>query len=408
MVGNAARNNTASAPQQQNEQENSARLAAELFPILAPMDMDNNYLNFSQDTGVSPAEVNSHATSLATRIAGITASHRPNSTQERVTMDERTTTIEERMRTEALPSPTPTPSIRSRQREQNSQINCYSNQDKIDKLVTVFDQQFNMFLRARRARRDTMIRGILNSYSRTDQEISAGRLGTPLQQLDPQRRARDVGTRDGGEQISEDPNEPSSNQTIHNDSSTPSTGAHKQPATNCHRAERPFTHTGPLSSTTPRDSIPGSWPGTEPRFQQRTTSSTTITAAATEAFHAQAAASGRSRTTPSSSSSTATPLQQRVPSPTPIQTRLPGRVSGASASSSAPATAPPSSPRARGRSMERIQEELEEQLRSNNSNHGDRRMVNGGRELRGRMQRIRGRGRGQAQYRGPRGPRGPR
>ncbi|KNF05834.1 hypothetical protein PSTG_01231 [Puccinia striiformis f. sp. tritici PST-78] len=243
MVGNAARNNTASAPQQQNEQENSARLAAELFPILAPMDMDNNYLNFSQDTGVLPAEVNSHATSLATRIAGITASHRPNSTQERVTMDERTTTIEERMRTEALPSPTPTPSIRSRQREQNSQINCYSNQDKIDELVTVFDQQFNMFLRARRARRDTMIRGILNSYSRTDQEISAGRLGTPLQQLDPQRRARDVGTRDGGEQISEDPNEPSSNQTIHNDSSTPSTGAHKQPATNCHRAERPFTHT---------------------------------------------------------------------------------------------------------------------------------------------------------------------
>ncbi|KAI9602998.1 hypothetical protein H4Q26_002308 [Puccinia striiformis f. sp. tritici PST-130] len=116
MVGNAARNNTASAPQQQNEQENSARLAAELFPILAPMDMDNNYLNFSQDTGVLPAEVNSHATSLATRIAGITASHRPNSTQERVTMDERTTTIEERMRTEALPSPTPTPSIRSRQR----------------------------------------------------------------------------------------------------------------------------------------------------------------------------------------------------------------------------------------------------------------------------------------------------
>ncbi|KNE88741.1 hypothetical protein PSTG_17841, partial [Puccinia striiformis f. sp. tritici PST-78] len=130
MAGNAARNNIASAPQQQNEQDNSARLAAELFPSLAPMETDDDYLNFSQDTGVSPAEVNSHATSLATGIAGITASHRPNSTQERVTTEERMVT-DERMRNEAQRTPTPTPSVQNRQREQNAQINQFVDQDNV-------------------------------------------------------------------------------------------------------------------------------------------------------------------------------------------------------------------------------------------------------------------------------------
>ncbi|POW12139.1 hypothetical protein PSTT_04748 [Puccinia striiformis] len=122
MAGNAARNNIASAPQQQSEQENSARLAAELFPSLAPMETDNNYLNLSQDTGVSPAEVNSHATSLATGIAGITVSHCPNSTQERVMTEERMVT-DERMRNKAQHTPTPNPSVQNRKREQNVQIN---------------------------------------------------------------------------------------------------------------------------------------------------------------------------------------------------------------------------------------------------------------------------------------------
>ncbi|KAI7939001.1 hypothetical protein MJO28_014580 [Puccinia striiformis f. sp. tritici] len=137
MAGNTSRNNTASALQQQSKQENSVRLAGELFPSLAPMETDNNYLDFSQDTGVSPAQVNSHTTSLATRIAGITMSHRPNSTQERLAMDER-------MRSEAPRTPTPTPSVQNHWREQNGQINCFLDQGNITDLVAVFDQQFNI------------------------------------------------------------------------------------------------------------------------------------------------------------------------------------------------------------------------------------------------------------------------
>ncbi|POW00219.1 hypothetical protein PSTT_13262 [Puccinia striiformis] len=139
MAGNTSRNNTASALQQQSKQENSVRLAGELFPSLAPMETDNNYLDFSQDTGVSPAQVNSHTTSLATRIAGITMSHRPNSTQERLAMDER-------MRSEAPRTPTPTPSVQNHWREQNGQINCFLDQGNITDLVAVFDQQFNIGL----------------------------------------------------------------------------------------------------------------------------------------------------------------------------------------------------------------------------------------------------------------------
>ncbi|KAH9446496.1 hypothetical protein Pst134EA_030413 [Puccinia striiformis f. sp. tritici] len=170
MAGNAARNNIASAPQQQSEQENSARLAAELFPSLAPMETDNNYLNLSQDTGVSPAEVNSHATSLATGIAGITVSHCPNSTQERVMTEERMVT-DERMRNKAQHTPTPNPSVQNRKREQNVQINQFVDQDNVTELLTVFDQQFNMFVCAHKARDDVMIRGILNSAIHTQSMI---------------------------------------------------------------------------------------------------------------------------------------------------------------------------------------------------------------------------------------------
>ncbi|KAI9600448.1 hypothetical protein H4Q26_000231 [Puccinia striiformis f. sp. tritici PST-130] len=68
-------------------------------------------------------------------------------------------------------TPTPNPSVQNRKREQNVQINQFVDQDNVTELLTVFDQQFNMFVCAHKARDDVMIRGILNSAIHTQSMI---------------------------------------------------------------------------------------------------------------------------------------------------------------------------------------------------------------------------------------------
>ncbi|KAH9473314.1 hypothetical protein Pst134EA_000385 [Puccinia striiformis f. sp. tritici] len=190
---------------------------------------------------------------------------------------------------------------------------------RVDRGIRPTIQHVRASSRSTGRRDDTRDTELGDTHARVDQEIGARRLDSPLPRLDPQRRARGLGTRSDGEPLSKDSNEPNSVQTSDDNAGATPTDAHEptqrtlHSATNNHRAEGSLASAGPPSSTTPRDRIPGSWPGTEPRLLPRTTttsSTTAAAAAATAAFHERAAASRLSRASPSSSS-TATPFRGR-------------------------------------------------------------------------------------------------